>query len=1352
MSKKPYRDPATTKIEDWKWRDLPEVQKSVPIKDIPDYIQQGYGEFMNQQLARAQAGQLTPRDLLKAYTITQSSIGRGGLPHSTATKTGMKLPNTGTEVRPEGAFAEWLGSPEGQQYLDAAERGQIHQGALLDIQQKFAPFGKQNQLADQMMYAAHTVPGMSQRLNKAITGSKEDYRNWAEQLKGIAGAKSGFIGSMLGRGDLPTLDARQLNLHALPADVGIASIMNRGKGKGAREAVDRLIARQHAMDLAVDPSMKPHYQHLSHHAVWDAMGNNQTTHEDIIRAMRGYDKGGNVEPSQDEMRLALTKHGMYSPMEKAAMAVPRTKGTPAEFLAEASKQPGFRKEELEDRPIPTPQQKMTKQEFLTHLKQTPQPQITKKVIRDISGEEYDALHDKIANAKFHDDYDMLSPAEKREVRQQVDNMEKTEYGQYQLPGGENYREVLLQLPQRGLSPKEVEAKMWLEANARRGPLDPQGAQRLAQLAEKAKSAQPDYQSSHWRDNPNVLAHMRMSDRMTPEGKKLLHLEEIQSDWHQEGRKKGYQQKAEKNYTDYLDGLHSRVKENVKNDMISDGMSEDKALMLGQRIADKLSSDPRKLADYLGEADKQMALHEARIKERSAVPNAPFKKSWHELALKHALHEAAKGGYHGVVITPGQKQADRYDLSKHINDLQYDPQTGALKAWDHNGVEVVNKTNVSPEQISDYIGKEGAQKLMEKNSPVKQLFGADLKVGGEGMKGFYDKIVPDYLNKLGKPHGVTVGQMPLDQATQLHHFPITEPMRASILKEGLPMYHDGGMIHKAEGGTVATVEQMKAQLMHKQIPMGLSQLQSVGANEAPSLGVKTYIPPHGRFDNGQMPVGGIDENVAQPGQQMMPQQPQMPAMNQVPQGDRTNILDGTGAPPGPNNNPPPGMPGGSNILQMTPQGQAMAAMRGGQQQPQPPQGLAKGGQPKKPLHYAPSPALMKAEIESHAERMARQMTGLDNPNQKTLQQLAREQNLPVDIRKGGKKQDVPVIDWEQQKGAYSVGVPGDPSRGGLVPTPKSKKRLGLDMPKAGEYLHAIGGEKLESPVPMYGGKDYGAYGHPEGWASDLGASAGMFNVVKRLEEEDPNRKILGHYHKMSPESLNHAIHMMDAVLSYHQPHKAEPERINMLNHLMRNVATTTSKSDVPYPEFPGFENPNDVMFHGSMNSGMRKKIIGLLGKEKLFPGGKQKLEDLIYAVSHPELRNIETGAGGSSILEFDPSRELRKQISSHPTYGHDIPSKLIGRSKYIVPAEILAPRSMHNAVQEIQAMGKKVVPFNQAKMNIIREPIDEQYINQMGEYENAMRKRLGYKKGGGVKLHADQDTMSLELSRKPKKVK
>ena len=401
-------------------------------------------------------------------------------------------------------------------------------------------------------------------------------------------------------------------------------------------------------------------------------------------------------------------------------------------------------------------------------------------------------------------------------------------------------------------------------------------------------------------------------------------------------------------------------------------------------------------------------------------------------------------------------------------------------------------------------------------------------------------------------------------------------------------------------------------------------------------------------------------------------------------------------------------------------------------------LTKKGKADKPLHYQPAPPMSKADITAEADRIARQLSGQDNPQGMTQQQMARNAGLDVDIR-GKKKAKIDPIDFERFKGAYSVGVPGDPSRGGLVP---SKPTKGIKEPKAGETLHGIGGEQLDRPVPLFGGKDYGAYGGPAGWASDLSASSGMFNVVKKLAEEDPSRAVLGHYHKMSPESLNHAMHMLDAVLTYHRPHEAPKEQQEMLNHLMRNVTTTTAKSDVPYPDFPGFENPAAVMLHGSMSSGMRKKLIGLLGTQKYFPGGKQKVEDVIHAISHPELRNLETGAGGHAILKFDPSQNLKDTISSHPTYAHDIPSELIGKTKYPTPFKILAPRSHHNAVTEIAAMGKRVNPFNQAKMNIIREPIDEQYINQMGEYEQMMRKLLGHAEGGNVKAEHIQKLMAM----------
>jgi len=42
-----------------------------------------------------------------------------------------------------------------------------------------------------------------------------------------------------------------------------------------------------------------------------------------------------------------------------------------------------------------------------------------------------------------------------------------------------------------------------------------------------------FRSDHW-DEPNVLAHVRLNERMELDGKRVLLIEEIQSDWHQAG--------------------------------------------------------------------------------------------------------------------------------------------------------------------------------------------------------------------------------------------------------------------------------------------------------------------------------------------------------------------------------------------------------------------------------------------------------------------------------------------------------------------------------------------------------------------------------------------------------------------------------------------------------------------------------------------------------------------------------------------------------------------------------------------------------------------------------------------------
>jgi hypothetical protein len=271
-------------ISDWRWKGKDKVKQEVGIDELPSYIADNYGQFMKEQRGRADAGQLGARDLLKAYGITRSSVNRGARDISDDLAQGS--------VRPEGYMAEWLLSPQGKAYLDAAEKGQVNADAVADIQKRFAPFGMANTLANDLTYAAQQLPPINGRVNAAVTGPVDQWREFAQGLNGIGPAKSGFIASLLGRGDLPTLDARQMALHTGKPAKEASKYMRRGGGKGGDAAVDRLAERQKAMGVVMDESLNPFSQHLTHHAVWDKVGGTQTTHEDLIRAMKLAGIGG----------------------------------------------------------------------------------------------------------------------------------------------------------------------------------------------------------------------------------------------------------------------------------------------------------------------------------------------------------------------------------------------------------------------------------------------------------------------------------------------------------------------------------------------------------------------------------------------------------------------------------------------------------------------------------------------------------------------------------------------------------------------------------------------------------------------------------------------------------------------------------------------------------------------------------------------------------------------------------------------------------------------------------------------------------------------------------------------------
>jgi hypothetical protein len=168
---------------------------------------------------------------------------------------------------------------------------------------------------------------------------------------------------------------------------------------------------------------------------------------------------------------------------------------------------------------------------------------------------------------------------------------------------------------------------------------------------------------------------------------------------------------------------------------------------------------RKLTQDLQNAQMIMetALGELRRTSSGQVPDAPFRTGWPLQLFKRALRDAVADGKEWIGWTTGETQAARYDLSKQVDVLNYDPFNKRLVA-NKDGNRVIDES-VSPEKLPDYIGKEAASRLLDRKTlngaGNHVLEGNDLKVGGEGMKGFYDTMVPKDVAKYVKQWGAQV---------------------------------------------------------------------------------------------------------------------------------------------------------------------------------------------------------------------------------------------------------------------------------------------------------------------------------------------------------------------------------------------------------------------------------------------------------------------------------------------------------------------------------------------------------------------------------------------------------------------
>ena len=466
------------------------------------------------------------------------------------------------------------------------------------------------------------------------------------------------------------------------------------------------------------------------------------------------------------------------------------------------------------------------------------------------------------------------------------------FAKYQVPGGKNYREILLTLPGQtedeiadqalskvGLKIQKDGPNRWA-TDAEGNPVHIEGSSiirpgsRVATPEEAAAievarnvKAPEGYTSGHWQEK-NPLLHVRVSDRVDDQGKKVLYVDEIQSDWHQSGRDKGYATPEQMKRKDELESNLRRILnegptyEEIEafyqpgkivetpwgfdkvlrfnpqspasggvskaewekaystnfNELMAEAEME--SLRTGRQIhvGDIARLAKQETDDTMGainpakwwsvevqEVDAQgnpkrgtkprvhatspadsmrMEINKELRPLYDAVPDAPFKKNWHELAVKQILDEAAGGDYDRVVFGPGKEQIDRYKqtLRQTVDNITYEMGTRedskqALKVIGYKDGQNVFGAWVDPETqkiiggpandktVREVFGEGVASKvnadlpdmLSSMDTAPRTIEGDDLSVGGRFMYKFYDEIVPQYAKQYaGKEFGAPTG--------------------------------------------------------------------------------------------------------------------------------------------------------------------------------------------------------------------------------------------------------------------------------------------------------------------------------------------------------------------------------------------------------------------------------------------------------------------------------------------------------------------------------------------------------------------------------------------------------------------
>lgn len=229
-----------------------------------------------------------------------------------------------------------------------------------------------------------------------------------------------------------------------------------------------------------------------------------------------------------------------------------------------------------------------------------------------------------------------------------------------------------------------------------------------------EGSEPDlFLGSHYDDQDNLM-HIRINERVGVDGKKVLFVDEIQSDWGQAGHEKGFREFGD------LDTMDWNTDEMRK--------LEKEATEKYEGNIDKLPPEKKKELEERQDLSRKL---------RKRQPEGPFVQStkggghWSDLAVKRVVKWAADNGFERIAWTTGKQQNKR-----------------SKKPLDHKGMIgfyddiLVKRFNSIGERFGTKVTKTKVpgrkESFLEKNSGSEEgMWEIDENIGSPGFTAFLD---------------------------------------------------------------------------------------------------------------------------------------------------------------------------------------------------------------------------------------------------------------------------------------------------------------------------------------------------------------------------------------------------------------------------------------------------------------------------------------------------------------------------------------------------------------------------------------------------------------------------------------